>query len=862
LTRGDRFWLVFSFDVYRPKEFPFMSRSLPFKPSAITSALVVAWVAAACGHTSLTKDAYENAKSGKITASAGSDSGSTAGAANSTGGAPTSTDQFSCTVVASQQFDKDYMQAYVETPDVTDNVTRTLSSMGPVEKASQMIGVPVGNMDYFDIERSPDVPVPGGNTIRGYNYRDAGRGVNLDAGQKNAPTDGKDYSTVFPAASIRAASWDMALEKKVGEASGDETAASLNNMLLAPCMNIIRHPYWGRTQETYGEDTYHVGRMATAYTVGLQEYVTGCAKHFAANNVEKNRSSQNAIMNEQTLREVYARHFEMVVQDGGVGCIMASYNKINGTKNTQNKHLLRDILKAPVAQGGIGYQGMVLSDWWAMPGDQVVPSTSDAMTLTTQAVEAGLDIEVPWTLHYSTDTLGLADQTLVEDAARRVLREKFRFKTALQTDAWSAKAPVSTMVGHSIDSADHQALAEQVEIHSAVLLQNGTGGTPVLPLKDAAKNIAVVGPEETFSLVSSSVPKSCVGAPQRGPCTYHFATDPALGDRGSARVNGDPDKSIGPFAGIQTAAGASRTVTSGNSAAAAASADTIVVVVGYTPGDEGEEYAINEGGDRHTLDLPLGQNDFVNSVLDLMKPTIILIESGSIVNLPWLTHANKNQATVWAGYGGIRGGAALGKLLFAVDGANFSGKVPLAWPTQQELDQVKFKDNDPLGTSTVMGYFFGYREYDRRKAAGATPALIYPFGHGLSYSTFKYSNLVMPCQTASKEAVMDITVDIENTSAVDGEEVAMLFVKPPPKPAGITGDRPVKELKSFAKIPLKAGMKGTAHLPLRIRDLRRWEGDENGKWVIDSGAYTILVGKDADDADAATNMGTLTINGD
>ncbi|HET7540029.1 MAG TPA: glycoside hydrolase family 3 N-terminal domain-containing protein [Polyangiaceae bacterium] len=840
-----------------------MSRSLPFKPSAITSALGLAWVAAACGHTSLTLDAYDNAKNGRVTTSTGGQTSSTGGAANSSGGsAPTSTEQFSCTAVRSQQFDPNFMQAYSEAADVTDNVDRTLSAMGQVEKASQMIGVPVGNMDYFDIERSPDVDVPGKGTIRGYNYRDAGRGVNLDAGQKNAPTDGKDYSTVFPAASIRAASWDMALEKKVGEASGDETAASLNNMLLAPCMNIIRHPYWGRTQETYGEDTYHTGRMATAYTVGLQEYVTGCAKHFAANNVEKNRSSQNAIMNEQTLREVYARHFEMVVQDGGVGCIMASYNKINGKKNTQNKHLLRDILKAPVEQGGMGYQGLVLSDWWAMPGDQQIPSPSDAQGYTTEAVEAGLDIEVPWTLHYSTDTLGKADQTLVTDAARRVLRQKYRFKTALNTDGWSIKPPVSVMTGHSIDSADHQALAEEVAIHSAVLVQNGTGDTPVLPLKDAAKNIAVIGPEETFSLVSSSVPKSCVGAPQRGPCTYHFATDPALGDRGSARVNGDPDKSIGPFQGIKDAAGSSRTVTNGNSATAAAGADTIVVVVGYTPGDEGEEYAINEGGDRHTLDLPPGQNDFVTAALDLMKPTIIVIESGSIVNLPWLKHANKNQATVWAGYGGIRGGSALGKLLFAVNGANFSGKVPLAWPTQAELDQAPFKDNDPDGTR--MGYFFGYREYDRRKAAGANVDLVYPFGHGLSYSSFKYSNLMVPCQgqMASKEAVVDVTVDIENTSAVDGEEVAMLFIKPPAKPAGITGDRPVKELKSFAKVAVKAGAKVTAHLPVRIRDLRRWEGAENGKWVTDTGAYTILVGKDAADADAGANMGTLTIQGD
>ncbi|HYQ18567.1 MAG TPA: glycoside hydrolase family 3 N-terminal domain-containing protein, partial [Polyangiaceae bacterium] len=685
-----------------------------------------------------------------------------------------------------------------------------------------------------------------------------------DAGQpNNRQTDNKDYATVFPAASIRAASWDMDLEKKVGEASGDETAASLNNMLLAPCMNIIRHPYWGRTQETYGEDMYHTGRMATAYTVGLQEYVTGCAKHFAANNVEKNRSSQDALMNEQTLREIYGRHFEMVVQDGGVGCIMASYNKINGVKNTQNKHLLRDILKAPVDKGGMGYQGMVLSDWWAMPGDQNVPAdTSIAQSLTTEAVNAGLDIEVPWTLHYSTATLANADQTLVEDAARRVLRQKYRFKTATTADAWSIKTPTSKMTGASIDDKDHQALAEKAAIHSAVLLANGTADMPVLPLTDAAKNIAVVGPDQDYSLVSSSVAKSCVGAPQRGPCTYHFATDPPLGDRGSARVNGDPATTIGPFAGIQMVAGASRTVTSGNSATAAMSADTIVVVVGYTPGDEGEEYAIATGGDRATLNLPDPQNAFVNSVLDLNKPTIIVIESGSIVNLPWLNHANKKQATIWAGYGGHRAGVALGKLLFAAEGANFSGKVPLAWPTQAELDKVKFKGSDEEGTQ--MGYFFGYREYDRRKAAGEAPAMVFPFGHGLSYSKFTYSNLMVPCQTeqASKEAVVDITVDIANTSAVDGEEVAMLFVKPPPKPAGITGDRPVKELKSFAKVAVKANGMATAHLPLRIRDLRRWEGGENGKWVTDSGAYTILVGKNADDAETSPTMGTLTVKGD
>ncbi|MEI9941622.1 MAG: glycoside hydrolase family 3 C-terminal domain-containing protein [Pseudomonadota bacterium] len=847
--------------------------------AVIPSAFFLA-VAASCGHTDLTLDAYNSAKnSGISTGNTGNDSGvsgnGNSGGSGNSAGAGGSLPQFACTTVASQQFDTTHMAPYNEPANVAADVESTLNAMDATGRASQMIGVDGAAQDYFDIERSPDQAVPGVGTIRGYNYRDAGRGVNLDAGQKNRPTDGKDYATVFPAASVRAASWDMDLEKRVGEASGDETAGSLNNMLLAPCMNIIRHPYWGRTQETYGEDSYHIGRMATAYTVGLQEYVTGCAKHFAANNVEKNRSSQNALMNEQTLREIYSRHFEMVVQDGGVGCIMASYNKINGVKSTQNKHLLRDILKAPVESGGMGYQGLVLSDWWAMPGYQDAPPPDQAQSLTTEAVAAGLDIEVPWTLHYSTTTLQAADQTLVREAAGRVLRQKYRFKTARDTDGWSIKAPTSTLTpgGASItNSDDHEKLAEEVEVKSAVLLQNGVGGAPpVLPLTAAAVNIAVVGPDQSFSLVSSSVPKSCVSDP-RGPCIYHFATDPALGDRGSARVNGDPAKAIGPFDGIKNAAGGSRTVTSGNSAAAAmaANADTIVVVVGYTPGDEGEEYAIGAGGDRSTLNLPMlpapstvaDQNAFVSSVLDLNKPTVIIIESGSIVNLPWLAHANKNQATIWAGYSGLRGGAALGQLIFGA--ANFSGKMPLAWPTQAELDKVPFKGTDEDGTQ--MGYFFGYREFDRRKATGDTVNLVYPFGHGLSYSSFAYSNVQVPCGTPTKDSVFNVAVDIKNTSTRDGDEVVMLFVKPPAKPATTIGDRPIKELKSFARVTVPAGMTTTAQLPLRMRDLRRWAPDSpdpnatTGSWVIDPGTYTILIGKDADDADSMANMGSFTIN--
>jgi beta-glucosidase len=881
-----------------------MTRSV-FSPSAaITSALGILVVASACGHSSQILDAYEKSKKNGGTATGSGATGGTGGTGtggtgNMSGGGGTGMvgPQYDCNMVGSQQFDKKYMQAYSVDPADQKDADDALAAMTDIkDQATQMLGIPVGTKDYQDIERSPDVTVSGLGTIRGYNYRDAGRGVNLDAGQpNNRASDSKNYATAFPAPSIRAASWDMDLEKRVGEAVGDETAASLNNMLLAPCMNIIRHPYWGRTQETYGEDSYHIGRMATAFTVGLQEYVTGCAKHFAANNIELNRSTNNALMNEQTLREIYGRHFEMVVQDGGIGCVMASYNEVNGAKSTENRHLLRDILKAPVDrnQGGFGFQGLVLSDWWAMPGYNNDPDPSSVQPNATAALEAGLDVEVPWQLYYSTTTLTSApsqDFQFITDSARRVLTQKFRFKSAKGSandpaSKWSIKAPTSTLAGASIDpnsqgAKDHMDLAEEAEIKSAVLLVNGVApaagmpATPVLPLKGAT-NIAVIGPDADINLALSSVPETC--GPSGRSCTFHFATDANIGDRGSSRVNADPALSIGPFDGVKQVAPAGTNVTSGNSPDAANGADAIIVVVGYTANDEGEEYAIFAGGDRATLNLPAynggNQNDFVDAALKLMKPTIIIVNSGSIFNLPWLNHENHNQATIWGGYGGMRTGRALAKLIFSPNHENFSGKAPLAWPTQAELDLVNpatgkkflaFKDSD-TDPRTEMGYFFGYREYDRRKAAGMNPQMVFPFGHGLSYSTFAYSNLQIPCMAgAGPDAIVDVKVDITNTSQVDGDEVALLFVKPPAKPAGITGDRPVKELKSFAKVHIAAGaMAAGVELPVRIRDLRRWEGDDKtGHWTIDTGDYTIEVGKDADDADTNTMMqGKLPVQG-
>ena len=761
-------------------------------------------------------------------------------------------------------------------------VDSLLSSMSPTDKFTQMYGVvdppDRGGNAYGNIEQSEDVKgLSNGHTLRGLKYRDAGRGLNLDARQpNNRPTDAtnyQSYSTAFPAESTRAASWDPDFEMQVGEAMGDEVMGSLNNMLLAPCMNILRHPYWGRSQETYGEDMYQVGRMASALTTGIQEHVIATAKHYAANNIENGRDHQNALMDEQTLREVYVQHFAMVVQQGGVGSVMAAYNSVNDTKCTQNSHLLREILK-----GDLGFRGFVISDWWAMPGgDGHATDTSLAQSQTIEAVSAGLDDEVPWSLHFAqlpsvVGKPGGLTMDQINDSVGRILEQKFRFGIAYPTNAndkksgpWG-KGTATTKLGSGTYSDSltndsikkHLDLAEESEIRSAVLLSNGTGGTPVLPISalNTGMKIAVVGLDWSMDIATST------NLQPGGDKVMHFATDINTGDRGSSRVNSDPASSIGPFAGIQQAAVShgitSTNVTPGNSVDAANGADLIVAVVGLTAGDEGEEYSVTSKGDRANLDLPDAQTDFVNNVLALDKPTVIIVESGSIVNVPWIAGStNKQQATIWAGYSGQHGGVAYGKLLFG--DRNFSGKLAVSWPQQSDLDTL-LPFRDPNTQVVTMPYFHGYRLWDQNPQV----KLAFPFGWGMSYTKFTYSNLQIPCGTAKKTDVVYLKADIENTGSLEGDEVMMLFVKGPKPPSTTNPYRPVKELKRFQRVN-DIQPAGQSHsrfrvtLPIRIQDLQHWEGEKDGHWVVDSGDYTIMVGPNSANLPLT---GKLTVQGD
>src|SRR5882724_78306 len=341
------------------------------------------------------------------------------GAGNGAGGATVT--KVSCT-------DTSYSSTLPYAPGYPGHATNLaaaqsmLQNLTPADRTAQMRGIPIDtNALTYDVFWQPDNTA---RSIRGFTFRDGPRGVNMDAPLVTGSQNGK--STAFPQAIARGAAFDLDLEYRIGQAMGDEMVAAGQTMLLAPTVNILRHPSWGRAQETYGEDPFQLGRLGSAFTVGVQEYVGACVKHFAANNVEQGRGTANALMDEQTLREIYARHFGMIIKDGGASCVMASYNKVNGLNSTQNQHLLTDILRSD-----FGFQGFVLSDWWAMPGGNAPSMLSvDSRRINAmQAVMAGLDMELPWAFQYAELNNITGVDNFVNASALRILEQKIRFKS-------------------------------------------------------------------------------------------------------------------------------------------------------------------------------------------------------------------------------------------------------------------------------------------------------------------------------------------------------------------------------------------------------------------------------------------------
>jgi beta-glucosidase len=730
-----------------------------------------------------------------------------------------------------------YTPGYSITATATAAAQALIAKMSTTQMANQMRGTSPGtaaNANFSDTFRTPDDTTLG---IKGFQFRDGPRGVNQ---QEQLPAGENGYSTAFPVPSGRGASFDLALELQIGDAVGDETLASNNTMILAPVINILRHPAWGRAQESYGEDSYLLGRMGSAFTVGAQHFIPACAKHYAANNIEDGRANLNATIDDETLHEVYGRHFEMVIQDGGVACIMAAYNLVNMTKCTENSVLLTQMLRTT-----FGFQGMVLTDWWALPPGSIPPgeaSTSTAALDSTcsMALSAGLDMEVPWALNYAEieSLVGTQiTQAQVTTAATRIVETKERFNVAAMT-GFGAKKPTSTFDTStgSVSNPAHVQLAYQSAIEGMVLLKNANNTLPIS--KTTVKSIAVVGASVTYSVST-----------QTGTQTLDFPTNVRLGDMGSSRVFSDPTQSTSPFQGITTAAGSGITVTHGNTVADAMSADFVVVIAGLTPYDEGEEYT--NAGDRKSFALDAKQtgadatvqNDLITAVAALNKPMVVVLEGGSVIDMPWLSSV---PAVVMAWYPGLDGGHALGDLLFAnpiASGPNmgtpasFAGKLPVTWPQNPGFGPP----NEPTfnaGSTTVMGYYLGYRWFENQSV---TPQ--YYFGDGLHYTTFSYSNLFVPCSTVTTKGVVNVTVDITNTGKVASDETAFLFVGYPNSKVTNRQSKNYKELKGFYRTPtaVQPGQTVNVTIPLRVSDLKYWDAT-NKVWAWETGAVQVYVG--------------------
>jgi beta-glucosidase len=791
------------------------------------------------------------------TGSAGTGSPGSAGASGAAGvtGAAGTGMKMAC---ASATMDPlPYTSGYTADSTLRSMAMSTATAMSDAEKTQQMSGLPQSGSPNYNVFKQEDNTT---RSIRGFYFRDGPRGVNLSANSDNK----QDYSTAFPVAIARGAAFDDQLEFQVGQAIGDEMVASGNTMMLAPTVNILRHPAWGRAQETYGEDVFLLGRLGSAFVQGVQQYAAACAKHYAANNIENGRESAVAVMSsEQTLREVYARHFGMIVQEGGVSSIMASYNQVavgagSPLHATQNAHLLTDILRQPASGGGgFGFQGFVLSDWWAMPNGNSVPlpPTSTLQPTALQAVQAGLDMELPWRYNYSTltnlVTANMLTSAQLATATARILEQKYRFKVD-KMSGFGLKTPFTTYnSSSSIDKNDqtdpaigmsHIALAQKAAEESMVLLKNSNN---TLPIKSTMKNIAVIGAKVNYTVQSTSSQDTCSsGASGALNCSLDFSTNVRTGDLGSSRVFSDPAKSKGPFAGIMAAAAAhGATVTMSNSASAAASADFVVVIAGLTPQDEGEEYT--GAGDRtsgsttsHAVALGLDpkqnsgvQNALIMSVAQSGKPFVVVLEGGSVIDMSaWYASA---PAVLMAWYPGMVGGTALGRILFG-DVAP-SGKLPITWDANL-AHWPNFAENS--GT-TNMDYFLGYRYFDKNGTALTPASGSFPFGYGLSYSTFSYGNLQVPCSTVPKDGVVAVTVDVTNTGTVAASETVLLFVSWPGS-AVATRAGSYKELKGYKRTGvITPGQTARVPIPLRIKDLQYWDA-ASSSWKVESGMVKVI----------------------
>ena len=599
-------------------------------------------------------------------------------------------------------------------------------------------------------------------------------------------------ATCFPTASAVANSWDAALGEEIGAALGEEAAAQEVSVVLGPGLNMKRNPLCGRSFEYFSEDPYLAGKLAAGYIRGIQSKgVAACPKHFAVNSQETRRMASDSIVDERTLREIYLTGFEIAVKEGHPRSIMSSYNLVNGTYANENKHLLMEILR-----GEWGFDGAVITDWGG--------SNDHAL-----GVKNGSTLEMPAPGGDSVRELltavesGKISESDIDARLSELLPLVFDTKAALDA------AP------REFDAAAHHALARRAAEESLVLLKNEGS---LLPLAAGSK-VAVIG---------------------------DFAKNPRYQGAGSSMVNSTQvdvllDKLIDselnvigyqqgfdrhgkPDAALQKSA-----------CELATQADTVILCMGL------DEIAESEGLDRSNLRLAQNQVDLLQAVAAVNPKIVVVLYSGSVVETPWLDNC---QALLYAALGGQAGAGAVADALTGK--VNPCGKLAETWPLAYA--DVPSAADFATRRKTVEyreGLYIGYRYFTT-----AEKAVRFPFGYGLSYTTFAYSDL------AADEQGVSLTVT--NTGSVAGTEIVQLYIAK--KNSELF--RPAKELKGFARVTLAPGEKQRITIMLDDKAFRFWNVKAN-RWEIEGGEYELLVGASVEDIRLCEKIsvhGTATVH--
>jgi beta-glucosidase len=628
-------------------------------------------------------------------------------------------------------------------------------------------------------------------------------------------------ATCFPVSMARGATWDPALEERVGDAIGRELRVIGANLTGAVCINVLRHPAWGRAQETYGEDPHHVGEMGAALTRGLQRHLMACVKHFACNSMENARFSVDVAVDDVALHEVYLPHFRRVV-DEGVASVMSAYNSVNGEWAGQNPELLTAILR-----GEWGFEGFVISDWYFGLRDAA------------ESLAAGLDVEMPSRMiraQHLASALerGGASWADVDRSVERVVATLLRFDAVL-----ASPTPPAEVLG----SAEHRALAREVAARSVVLLRNEpVDGSPVLPIGAGAR-VAVLG---------------------------RLAATINLGDGGSSDVWDLDCRTV--LDGLR-AAQIDVVHDDGSDVASAAAAadgvDVAVVVVGYTyvdegeyigatdpaltalfpPGDEAEVVARYEawlatrpptitpahqsarargfsvGGDRTSLRLLPADVALIRSVAAVNPRIVVAIQAGSaVVVTEWVDLV---PAVVQSWYGGAEAGPGLADVLLGT--VNPSARLPFSVP----VDESDLPPFDRDASTFVYDRWHGWWHLAR---TGVAPA--FPFGFGLSYTTFALAEI----DVSHDEEQLVVRGRVRNTATRDGADVVQVYAEPP------GADAPAR-LIGFARVGVAAGGSTAFEITVPL-DRLATRSRERRCWEPAVGAHRIVIARHAADTRA------------